>query len=86
MGFNIAYVLAALATVGLIAAFIKGVTKDNKTAAIFAGILSTFYIFIFVLMQLRDLSLIVGTIGMFVILAVLMRLSTKINWYQFDNK
>ncbi|QQT24290.1 cell envelope integrity protein CreD [Sphingobacterium spiritivorum] len=86
MGFNIAYVLAALATVGLIAVFIKGITKDNKTAAIFAGILSTFYVFIYVLMQLRDLSLIVGTIGMFVILAVLMRLSTKINWYQFDNK
>jgi len=30
--------------------------------------------------------LIVGTVGVFIILAVLMRLSTKINWYQFEQK
>jgi inner membrane protein len=36
-------------------------------------------------MQLRDYSLIAGTIGIFIILAILMRVSTKINWYQFDN-
>jgi len=86
IGFNWAYVIAALATVSLIATFIKGIVKQTKTALVFAGILSTFYAFIFVLMQLRDLSLIVGTIGIFIILAVLMRFSTKINWYQFDNK
>lgn len=86
LGFNMAYLLASVATVGLIASFIKMITKDNKTALLFVGILSLFYSFIFVLMQLRDYSLIVGTIGVFIILAVLMRVSTKVNWYQFDKK
>ncbi|WP_270089564.1 cell envelope integrity protein CreD [Sphingobacterium sp. SYP-B4668] len=86
IGFNWAYIIAGAATVSLIATFIKGIVKQTKTALVFAAILSTFYAFIFVLMQLRDLSLIVGTIGIFIILAVLMRFSTKINWYQFDNK
>lgn len=86
MGFNIAYLIAAIATVGLIASFIRMITKDNRTALLFMGILSLFYGFIFVLMQLRDYSLIVGTIGVFIILAVLMRMSTKINWYQFDRQ
>ncbi|WP_240452781.1 MULTISPECIES: cell envelope integrity protein CreD [Sphingobacterium] len=86
MGFNVAYLLAAIATVGLIASFIKMITKDNRTALLFMGILGLFYGFIFVLMQLRDYSLIVGTIGIFIILAILMRISTKINWYQFDKQ
>lgn len=86
LGFNLAYLTVALATIVLIASFIRMITKDNKTALLFAGILSLFYTFIFVLMQLRDYSLIVGTIGIFIILAVLMRVSTKVNWYQFDRK
>ena len=86
LGFNWAYLVAAVATILLIASFIRMITKDNKTALLFAGILTVFYTFIFVLMQLRDFSLIVGTVGVFIILAVLMRVSTKVNWYQFDRK
>lgn len=86
LGFNLAYFVAAVATIILIASFIKMITKNSKTALLFIGILGLFYSFIFVLMQLRDYSLIVGTIGVFVILAVLMRVSTKVNWYQFDRK
>lgn len=86
LGFNLAYLLAALATIVLIASFIKSITSDSKSALIFSGILSIFYSFIFILMQLRDYSLIVGTVGIFIILAILMRVSTKINWYQYDKK
>ena len=86
IGFNWGYLLAALATVVLISSFIFGITKDKKIAFVFSGILSAFYVFIFSLMQLQDYSLIVGTIGVFVILALLMRLSTRVNWYQFEKK
>ncbi|NGM67159.1 cell envelope integrity protein CreD [Sphingobacterium sp. SGR-19] len=85
-GFNWGYLIAAIATIMLISSFIFGITKDKKIAFIFSGILSAFYIFIFSLMQLQDYSLIVGTIGVFVILALLMRLSTRVNWYQFEKK
>ena len=86
LGFNIAYLLAAIATIILIASFIKSITKDSKSALIFSGILAVFYSFIFILMQLRDYSLLVGTVGIFIILAILMRVSTKINWYQYDKR
>ena len=86
LGFNTAYFVAALATIGLIASFIHLITKQRNTAFLFAAILGLFYTFIYVLMQLRDYSLIVGTIGIFIILAVLMRVSTKVNWFQFDRK
>lgn len=86
IGFNWGYLIAAITTIMLISSFIFGITKDKKIAFVFSGILSAFYIFIFSLMQLQDYSLIVGTIGVFVILALLMRLSTRVNWYQFEKK
>ncbi len=85
IGFNLAYLTATIATVLLIGSFIKAITQDAKTAALLSSILGIFYLFIYVLMQLRDYSLIAGTIGIFIILAILMRVSTKINWYQFDS-
>jgi len=69
----------------LIGSFIKSITKDQKSALLLSSILALFYLFIYILMQLRDYSLIAGTIGIFIILTILMRVSTKINWYQFDN-
>ena len=85
IGFNLAYLTASVATVMLIGSFIKSITKDQKSALLLSSILALFYLFIYILMQLRDYSLIAGTIGIFIILAILMRVSTKINWYQFDN-
>src|SRR5690606_41383398 len=86
LGFNIAYLIASIATVSLIASFILMITQQKKTALLFGMILSLFYVFIYVLMQLRDYSLIVGSIGIFIILAVSMKLSTKVNWYTFDRQ
>ncbi|MFZ4260862.1 cell envelope integrity protein CreD [Sphingobacterium sp. HJSM2_6] len=86
IGFNWAYVIASLLTITLISSFVGTITKNWQSSSIFGLILSTFYVFIFVLLQLRDYSLIVGTIGIFVILAILMRLSTKIDWYQYEQK
>lgn len=85
LGFNPAYLIASMATVLLIGSFIRSITKDWKSALLLSAILAIFYLFIYILMQLRDYSLIAGTIGIFIILAILMRVSTKINWYQFDN-
>ncbi len=84
--FNISYLISFVATTTLISAFIYWITKEKKICLLFSGILTLFYGFIFVLMQLQDFSLLVGTIGIFVILAVMMRLSTKVNWNQFDRR
>lgn len=84
--FNISYLISAVATIALVSSFIYWITRDRRTCLLFNLILAVFYGFIFVLMQLQDFSLLVGTIGIFVILAIMMRLSTKVNWAQFDLK
>jgi inner membrane protein len=39
------------------------------------------YIFIFVIIQLEDLALLIGSIGVFIILGLVMYFSRKIDWY-----
>lgn len=80
IGFNLAYFIASFATVLLISSFIGTILKNRKPAVIFGSILSVFYAFIFVIIQLQDLALLVGSIGLFVIIAILMFLSTRIDW------
>lgn len=81
LNFDIAYLIAAAATVLLITAYAKTHFKSIKTAAVFGCFLSFLYAFIFVLISLEDAALLVGSIGLFVILALVMFGSRKINWY-----
>lgn len=79
--FDYAYLIAALATISLISIYVKSHFKSWKTAGIFFCLLSGLYGFIFILIRLEDTALIVGSIGLFLILALVMFASRKINWY-----
>jgi inner membrane protein len=80
VGYNMAYLIASVSTIALISVFISSLLKNRKAAILFAFILSVFYAFIFVIIQLEDLALMVGSIALFIIIAVLMYFSRKINW------
>ncbi len=80
LGFSAAYGIASVSTILLIAAFVQAILKSRQTALLFSAILSVFYLFIFVIMQLQTLSLLIGSIGLFAIIALLMYFSSKVNW------
>ena len=80
IGFTFAYLIASAATVILVTAFLKSLIKSSKSTGLFALILSLFYAFIYVIIQLEDLALLVGSIALFLIIATLMYFSRKINW------
>lgn len=79
--FDNAYFISAAATVLLIMFYAKGHFKSWKSAGILGGLLAALYSFIFILIRLEDTALLVGSIGLFVILALVMYASRKINWY-----
>ncbi len=79
--FDLAYGVAAFATILLISFYAKGHFGSWKTAGIFFSLLSCLYGFIFVLIRLEDTALLVGSIGLFIVLALVMFASRKINWY-----
>lgn len=79
VGFAIAYLIASISTVILVSSFIGAFLKNRKVALTFAAILSIFYIFIYVIIQLQDLALLFGSVGLFITVASLMYFSVKIN-------
>jgi inner membrane protein len=79
--FDWAYLLAALMTIGLIYFYARAILKSGKLAAMTAAILTILYSFIFVIIQMQDYALLVGSIGVFLILAVTMHFSRKIDWF-----
>lgn len=80
VGFNKAYMLAAIATIGLIAWYVGSLLRSAKTALSIVLILAVQYVFIFILIQSQDYALLMGSIGLFVILAIVMYFSRKIQW------
>ena len=84
--FQIAYFIAAAATVLLLSWYTQSIFKKAKTVFTFGLLLSVLYLFIYVLIQMVDNALLFGSIGLFVLLAIAMYLSRKIDWYNMDKK
>jgi inner membrane protein len=82
LGFEISYLISAVAIIGLISIYLIGVLKSYWSSAIAASFLSLLYLFIFIILQLQDFALLAGSIGLFAALAVVMILSRNINWYE----
>jgi inner membrane protein len=80
IAFALAYLVAAAATVLLISWYTKSIFKDWSIVLLFAFILSLLYLFIYVIIQLQDNALLFGSIGLFVLLAMIMYFSRKVNW------
>jgi inner membrane protein len=78
--FSFAYMVAATSVIALISLYSISILKDKKFP-LFIGIsLTVLYIFIFVIIQLEDYALLVGSMGLFAILAAVMYFSRKIEW------
>jgi inner membrane protein len=78
--YNFAYLIASIMTIGLITWYTAGVLKDRKLSGMICGNLCLLYGFIFCLIQLEDYALLMGSLGLFIILCVVMFFSRKIDW------
>ncbi len=79
--FNAAYLLSAALTLTLVTGYTSAILKSRRIGILILGILAVLYIFIFTIIQLEDYALLIGSIGVFIILAIVMYFSRKIDWY-----
>lgn len=86
LNFNSAFLLSAVATLFLVSGYLKAILKSNKLSLMVTGVLLLLYLFIFVIIQLQDLALLIGSIGVFLILSTVMYLSREIDWYAINNQ
>jgi inner membrane protein len=82
IGFGIAYFIASIATISLITGYAYSIFKNLKTTSILFGLLFALYLFLYMILQMEDTALLIGSIGLFVILGVAMYASRKVKWYK----
>lgn len=80
-GFNAAYLISSLAVTAMVLLYSRSFLKTWMNAFMLTLILASAFGFIFVLLQLETYALLAGSAGLFVMLALTMFLSRKIDWY-----
>ncbi|MEO0790223.1 MAG: inner membrane CreD family protein, partial [Bacteroidota bacterium] len=81
LNFNKAYWISCVAIAGLITSYSWYILKNTKLTILVAGVLLLLYLFFYSLLQLQDYALLVGSLGLFLILATIMYLTRNVDWY-----
>ena len=80
IGFLWAYVCASIAVVLMTTLYSKAVLKTVKRAGLMGAGIGTLYIYLFSLLQEQNYSLLFGSIGVFLVLAIVMYVTRNVEW------
>lgn len=80
IGFAYAYIVASLATIGLINAYSASVLSSWRKASIIGGLLAALYGAIYILLSLEAYSLLIGSLLIFAALAGVMYVTRRLDW------
>lgn len=85
IGFLWAYIIAAIMTIALISLYSHFILKTPRGSAVIAVLLTIIYSYLLVVLHLETLALLAGALLLFVLLAIVMFVTRKLNWYEAFN-
>lgn len=83
-GFDRAYAVSCGVTAVLIGGYAKAALRGSKQAISVFGALAALYGFLFLLLRVEDYALLAGSLGLFLILALVMFITRRTNWYDIQ--
>lgn len=81
VGFDAAYLWSSVPTIVLISWYWQWVVRARRRALVMFGALAALYGFLYLLLRAEDAALLAGAIGLFLMLALVMFLTRRVNWY-----
>ncbi len=84
VSFGAAYAIAALGCVGLITTYLVRAIRDACAGLAFGGALAVLYAVLYVLLKAEDYSLLGGSTLLFLLLAVAMIATRRVDWYRLS--
>jgi inner membrane protein len=81
IGFGLAYILSCVASCALITGYSLSVLGDRRRSLIMTTILLLLYSFLYMTLKAESYAMLVGAIGLWASLAVVMYLTRRIDWY-----
>jgi len=86
LNFYYAYLLSASAITLLISGYSKGILKNKYFTLTVFVLLTVLYVYLFIVLQLEDYALIMGSIGLLAVLSTVMFITRKIDWYSLESE
>ncbi len=80
IGFSAAYITSALAVIGLVVFYARSVFKQMKATQLLGLVMVLVFGFMFTVINQEDYALLIGSVGLFIVLAIVMAVSRKIDW------
>lgn len=84
MPFGFAYTAAAVMTIAMISSYTHFVItkcQNIKFSLVITLLLAILYTFLYTLLRLQDLALLLGSLGLFIIVALIMYATRNVDWY-----
>ncbi len=82
IGFPLAYALASISIIALVAAYSVAVLHRLRLALLLAAGVASLYVYLYVLLMNEDFALLIGSLGLFAILAGIMYATRRVDWYK----
>ena len=84
VGFNLAYLIGSGGIVFLITVYAFWMSANRNITLVIFLVLVALYSFLFATLQLQDYALLLGSVGLFVVLFIVMYLTRKIDWFSIN--
>lgn len=81
--FHWAYLISSAMIVLIVGGYSASVFNSASRGALVGAFTALLYLFIFIIIQSEDYSLLIGSFGLYLVLAAAMYFSRKINWYKY---
>jgi len=86
INFESAYWISSFSCSGLIAYYVSQLSHSKRHGGIMFGLLNGFYLILFFIIRSEDHALLSGSLLLFILLAVVMVVTRKVDWYQLASK
>lgn len=86
IAFKFSYFISSISIISMVTLYAHSIAKNKRLTKVIGLILVLLYLFIYSIIQMQDYALLMGSVGLFLVLAAIMYLSRKIDWYAINSK
>ena len=86
ISFDLAYLICSITVCLATLLYSMAIFKNKKWGLLLSGVQLVSYVFLYGTLQAEDYALLIGSIGLFAVIALLMFITRKIDWYSLNGE
>ena len=86
IGFPLAYAVASISIIALVGAYSAAVLRRRALALLVPAGVALLYVYLYILLTNEDYALLIGSLGLFAILAAIMYATRRVDWYKAGSR